>query len=114
MKTLNILIVEDEMLVALYLEEMIATIVPAVIMVEWSVAEAKKALDDLDFAFLDVDVTNGKTYELAQILERKHVPYAFVSGSRKDELPPELRNAPFISKPFHQAQIEDALQAVTT
>jgi hypothetical protein len=59
-------------------------------------------------------VTNGKTYELAQILERKHVPYAFVSGSRKDELPPELRNAPFISKPFHQAQIESALQAVTT
>jgi hypothetical protein len=34
----------------------------------WSTVAATKQVlhqDDLDFAFLDVDVTNGKTFELA-------------------------------------------------
>ncbi len=61
-------------------------------MIEGSVAATKEVLhEDLDFAFLDVDVTNGKTFEIAQILERKHVPFAFVSASPQDQLPVELR-----------------------
>jgi hypothetical protein len=38
--------------------------------------------DDLDFAFLGVDVTNGKTFELAQILGRKHVCSAAYKESK--------------------------------
>ncbi len=46
------------------------------------VAATKKILHEaLDFAFLDVYVTDGKTFEFAQILECKHVPFVFVSGS---------------------------------
>jgi CheY-like chemotaxis protein len=113
MKILHILIVEDEVLVAMDLEMMVAEIVTATFVTEGSVAATKNALhQDLDFAFLDVDVTNGKTYEIAQLLERKHVPYAFVSASRQDQLPLELRGAPFIPKPFYAAQIEHALQAI--
>jgi DNA-binding LytR/AlgR family response regulator len=69
---LRILIVEDEPLIALELEMMVSDFVSAAIVVEVSVAATKKVLhqDDLDFAFLDVDVTNGKTFELAQILGR--------------------------------------------
>jgi len=62
---------------------------------------------------LDVEVTNGKTFEIAQTLERKGVPFAFVSGSRQEELPSDLRSAPFIPKPFYPAQIERALQALS-
>jgi two-component SAPR family response regulator len=113
MKILNILIVEDETLVAMDLEMMIIKIVPAVIVIEASVASTKKVLHEaLDFAFLDVDVTNGKTFEIAEILERQHVPFVFISGSRQDQLPFELRSVPFIPKPFHAAQIEHALQAI--
>ena len=113
MKMLNILIVEDEALVAMDLEMMIKKIVPAAIVIEASVAATKKVLHEaLDFAFLDVDVTNGKTFEIAEILEGQHVPFVFISGSRQDQLPFELRSAPFIPKPFYPAQIESALQAV--
>ena len=66
----------------------------------------------LDFAFLDVDVTNGKTFEVAQILERKRVPFVFISGSPQEQLPSDLRSVPFIHKPFYPAQIERVLQAV--
>lgn len=50
-------------------------------MIEASVAGTKKVLDeDLDFAFLDIDVTNGKTFEIAKTLERKHVPFVLPLG----------------------------------
>jgi CheY-like chemotaxis protein len=113
MKRLRILIIEDEPFVAMYLEIMVLDIVTATVVVESSVAASKKALHEaLDFAFLDVEVTNGKTFEVAQMLECKHVPFVFVSGSPQDQLPFELRSVPFIPKPFFPAQIERALQAV--
>jgi hypothetical protein len=62
-----------------------------------------------DFAFLDVDATNGMTFEVAKALEAKGVPYAFLSGSQPENLPEELRPVPFIPKPFQRSQIEKAL-----
>ena len=113
MKTLHILIVEDDPLVAMGLEMMVTEIVTATVVVKESVAAAKKILHDLlDFAFLDVNVTDGKTFEVAQILERKHVPFVFISGSPQEQLPSDLRSVPFIPKPFYPAQIERVLQAV--
>ncbi|MGH6837787.1 MAG: hypothetical protein ACREDT_03115 [Methylocella sp.] len=56
--------------------------------VKASVAATKKVLDEaLDFAFLDVNVTDGKTFEVAHILERKHVPYVFISRSPQEQVP---------------------------
>jgi CheY-like chemotaxis protein len=111
MKMLRILIVEDEPFVAMDLEIVITEIVTATVVVEPSVAATKKVLHEaLDFAFLDVDVTNGKTFEIAQILERNNVPFAFVSGSPQEELPRDLRSVPFIPKPFCPAQIERLLR----
>src|ERR1700730_17180470 len=113
MTTLHILIVEDEMMVALDLETMITDLVQATVVIEASVAGTKKVLnEDIDFAFLDIDVTNGKTFEIAKILDRKQVPFVFVSGACQADLPFELHSAPFIPKPFCAAQIEQALQAV--
>lgn len=69
MKTLRVLIVEDEPLIAMDLENFVTEIVPAVAIARSSVAGAKQVLvETLDFAFLDVDVTNGKTYEIAYLL----------------------------------------------
>jgi two-component SAPR family response regulator len=82
--------------------------------VQVAISATKKVLHEaVDFAFLDVEVTNGKTFEVAQTLERKGVPFAFVSGSPQEELPSDLRSAPFIPKPFYPAQIERALQALS-
>ena len=113
MKIFRILIVEDEPWIAMDLEMIIVEFVTASVVVEGSVAGTKEVLHEaLDFAFLDIEVTDGKTFEIAQILERKHVPFVFVSGAPQDQLPFELRSIPFIPKPFHAAQIESALQAV--
>ena len=113
MKILRILIVESEMSLAMDLEMMIEKIASATFITEEFVGAAKKVLHEaLDFAFLDFDVTKGKTFEIAEILELKHVPFAFVSSSSQDQLPIELRSVPFILKPFYAAQIEWTLQAI--
>jgi DNA-binding response OmpR family regulator len=58
-----------------------------------------------DFALLDIDVTNGKTFEIARALTSKNVPFAFVTGSLKEHLPVDLGDATFIGKPFRDDQI---------
>jgi CheY-like chemotaxis protein len=113
MEPLRILVVEDEPLVAINLKEMVEEFVAATVMVEPTVAATKKALRKaVDFAFLDVQVTNGKTFEIAHMLEQKSVPFVFVSGSPQDQLPSDLRAVPFISKPLFPAQVERVLQAL--
>jgi DNA-binding response OmpR family regulator len=74
-----------------------------------AVAEARRLAGDLDFALLDVDVADGKSYGLACALAERGVPFAFVSGSKPAELPPALRDARFIAKPFLEATIVAAL-----
>jgi DNA-binding LytR/AlgR family response regulator len=134
MKTLRVLIVEDEPLLAMDLESIVTDTVSAAVIVKSSVAGAKKFLDSqfldsqflnsqtwdpqalgsrVDVAFLDVDVTNGKTFGLARILDRGHIPYAFVSGSKADELPLELRKSPFFAKPVGRREVEYLLKAVS-
>jgi DNA-binding NarL/FixJ family response regulator len=113
-KVLRILIVEDEALAALDLAAVIEQIVSAAIVSKPSVDSAIKTIREqpLDFAFLDVNVTDGETFEIAQILYRQHVPFAFVSGSNHDELPLDLQSVPFICKPAAAAQVKHVLQSI--
>jgi DNA-binding response OmpR family regulator len=104
----RILILEDDPFIALDLQCIVegeghtASVCGAV-------AEARRLAGDLDFALLDVDVADGKSYGLALALAERGVPFAFVSGSRPRELPPALRDARFIPKPFAEATIVAAL-----
>jgi DNA-binding LytR/AlgR family response regulator len=110
MPTPRVLIVEDEPMAALDLEAAIREIIAAEIIVVASVLGARRAMAaPLDFVFLDIEVTDGKTFEIALELRRNQVPFVFVSGSRSEDLPPDLRTAPFIPKPFDRHQIERIL-----
>ncbi len=107
----RVLIVEDEPMVAMDLEATVREIISAEVVVVASVSGARRAMAaPLDFAFLNIEVTDGKTFEIALELQRNEVPFVFVSGSRSEALPPDLRSAPFIPKPFDRRQIERILR----
>jgi DNA-binding LytR/AlgR family response regulator len=107
----RVLIVEDEPMVAMDLESTVKEIIAAEIVVAPSVSRAREAMaEPLDFAFLDIEVTDGQTFEIALELRRKGVPFVFVSGARPEALPPDLRGAPFIPKPFERHLIARALR----
>ena len=107
----RVLIVEDEPMVAMDLESTVKDIIAAEIVVAPSVSRAREAMaEPLDFAFLDIEVTDGQTFEIALELQRNEVPFVFVSGATPEALPPDLRGAPFIPKPFERHLIARALR----
>jgi DNA-binding response OmpR family regulator len=97
----RILIVEDDPFIALDLQAIVEGEGHRVVRVCPSLADARRhVLDDFDFALLDVDLGDGKSFEVAVRLCERHIPFAFVSGSRRSDLPSDLRGATFVAKPY--------------
>lgn len=107
---MRIMILEDDPLIALDLQLIVEDCGHEVVSLCGCLAEMRAQLSDTpDFAFLDVDLPDGKSFELAAGLDARRVPFAFVSGSRPSELPEALRHARFIPKPYSQAAIRNSL-----
>src|ERR1700722_20391223 len=109
---LRVLIVEDEPLISMTLGDIVEDTLPAEVVIKSCVREARSVINEpFDFALLDIDVTNGKTYEIARALGRKNVPYVFVTGSLQEHLPADLVDAVLIGKPYRDDQIIAAVLA---
>lgn len=103
---MRILILEDDPFIALDLQAIVEGQGHEVVGVFDTLAEAREHLGDgFDFALLDIDVTDGKSFGLAAALLEMRVPFAFVSASRPSELPTHLRGVSFIPKPFEESTI---------
>ncbi|NOG72646.1 response regulator [Roseicella sp. DB1501] len=102
------MIVEDDPMVAIDIESILLGAAEADVSVASSVRDACRVINErgFDAAFLDIDVLDGKTYELARCLAERGTPFAFVSGARREEVPAALREAPFLPKPYDPAEIE--------
>jgi DNA-binding response OmpR family regulator len=109
----RILIVEDDVLIALDLQSIVLEAIDAEILLSRSVALAKDLIEQpVDLALLDVDVTNGKTFEVAMLLKRRQVPFVFLSGSRREHIPSELLDAPFLAKPFEPRRVVEQIRKI--
>ncbi len=109
----RVLIVEDEFFVALDLELLVHKRSPAAeVVVCSSVSEAKAAAQEpFGLALLDIDVLDGRTYDVAQDLKRRGTQVIFVSGSNRHEVPDALKDVPFIPKPYAPTLIEATISA---
>lgn len=107
---MRILILEDDPLIALDLQSIVEDCGHEVAWMCDTIAEARQRISaTLDFAFLDIDLPDGKSFELAAFLDAHRVPFAFVSASGIRDVPPALRHAPFIPKPYGRAAIRNSL-----
>jgi CheY-like chemotaxis protein len=109
----RILIVEDEAFIALDIGSLMEEATGA----ETCIAATARAGKDacaagVDFAFLDVNVRDGTTLELARGLISDNVPLAFLSASNRAGLPTDLRQLPFLSKPYRRKEVLQILQRV--
>ncbi len=79
---LNILLVEDEFLIALDAEEMLRDLGAATVMVVSTFEDAEKAIGEsqFDLALLDVNLNGRKSFPLADLLAKKNTPVAFGTG----------------------------------
>lgn len=114
MAPFRVLILEDDAILALDLATIVCCWTDATVTSCRSVAQARKALvGGFDLALLDIDVTDGKSYELAASLKAQSLPFAFVSGADVSETPEGLRDAAFISKPYDQRAIEKVISSAS-
>jgi two-component SAPR family response regulator len=109
----RVLIVEDEVLIAFELGAIVQRALDAEVLMSRSVARAKQLINQpVDLALLDVDVTNDKTFEVAMLLRLRQIPFVFLSGSRREHIPEQLRDAPFIPKPNDEQKLIERLRKV--
>ncbi|ALK07919.1 response regulator [Blastochloris viridis] len=101
----RILIVEDDGMIACDLHSIVDGAGHAVIGPVASVREAQALLARCEAALLDVDVRDGKTFDLALALANRGQPFVFVTGSLPQDVPTALRAVPFLPKPFREADI---------
>ncbi len=109
---LTVLVLEDEMMVAMLLEEMLADLGCNVVGPVATVASALALVDEraIDVALLDVNLSDGQSgYKVAEALSARRIPFAFVTGYGVGTLNPDYRNRPTLQKPFHLSALTDAL-----
>ena len=109
----RILLVEDETLVAMLLEDMIADLGGTVIASASRVARALDVVNDrgtsLDLAVLDVNLGGEEAFPVAKALVERGVPFAFSTGYGNSGLPDPWRSRPTLQKPFTQDQVAAVL-----
>ena len=105
----RVLLVEDQVLVAMLLEAMLAELDCTVVGPFARVAAALKAArsEPLDGALLDVNLAGERSFPIAYELQARQVPFVFVTGFSQAVLPPDLRQVPFLIKPVRQREFVD-------
>lgn len=109
----RILVVEDEAIVAMMLEDMLAELGYAVV---GPVTRFERALElargaAIDAAVLDVNLNGRDTYAVADALNARAIPFVFATGYGAKELAERFRGTPVTQKPFHRDDLERALGA---
>ena len=112
----RILVVEDEMLIAMLLEDMLADLGHEVVGVMPRVNEALAAVsrDDFDLAILDLHLNGQSAYPVADALIARGIPFAFATGYGESGLPEKYRNRPILQKPFAREDLERTLKVFNT
>ena len=111
MSARRLLIVEDELLVALDIETILSD---AGLVVLGPVSSASEALTLIadggpDAALLDANLGGEPITEVARSLSERGIPFAYVTGYGRESLP-EGYEAPIVTKPFDAGQLLAAVR----
>jgi CheY-like chemotaxis protein len=111
----RLLVVEDEMTVAMLIEDMANELSYEISAVVPRLEDAMRLADsdDFDIAMLDVHL-NGKTvFPFAEVLDRRGVPYLFATAYGGRGIPEKFRDHLVLEKPFGPLELGRALMRLT-
>ena len=110
-KQTKLLVVEDEVMIALLLEDMLGELGYTVAAEAASIDEALEATrkTDFDLAILDADFKCRAVSSVADALVARHIRFVFVAGYGDHGLP-AYRDPPTLRKPFQIDAPKRALQ----
>ena len=111
---LTALIVEDQLLIAMDLEQILKD---AGVRVLATLASTREAIDFLQqysphFAILDVDLGEETCEPIARLMLKQQTPFLFATGyDDTGIIPADLAAVPVVHKPFDRRAILDSLRA---
>ena len=113
---LRIFIVEDEAVIAMALEDMLADLGCTVVDVAGTLTQAMGRVEamasEADGAILDVNLGGEKSYPVADALHRLAMPFFFTTGYDPSSLDERYREMPILGKPVHPAALAGALNGL--
>jgi len=110
----RILLVEDEMLVAVLIEELLENLGCDVVASVARPAQALKAIEglEIDAALLDLNLGGQDGFAVAARLEERGIPFVFATGYGGGAAEGRFEGRPVLAKPFSPTQLRDALRSV--
>ncbi len=113
--TRHVLIVEDDMLVAMLVEDMVRDLGYEVIGPASTVKEAMLLIEQrpIDCAILDINLGRGVvSAPIAQELGCRDIPFIFASGYGSQDATEGAGGTLVLNKPYRLKDLDDALRAV--
>jgi two-component sensor histidine kinase/CheY-like chemotaxis protein len=110
----RLLLVEDEMMVGMFMQEVLETIGYRPTDPIGRLADAIAAATNERFrgAVLDMNLNGEIVYPLAELLTEQSVPFLFVTGYAPRSVDPRFAAVPILQKPVMQEELASALQDV--
>lgn len=107
----QILVLDDEPLVAMLLEDFLSDLGYATVGPAGSLSEALRLIEagPIDAAILDVLVGRDLSYPVAAALKARKVPFAFSTGRGEMEFVDPFPDAPILSKPYTISDLANVL-----
>lgn len=110
----RILVVDDELVIAMDLEARLSGL-GCIVIGPAATAAAAIALigsEEIDAALVDANLGGHRVDDVAASLAQRHIPFAFVTGYGPEALPDTFRHVPVVAKPINVAQLNETLAAL--
>jgi CheY-like chemotaxis protein len=114
LNALRVLVIEDEAMIAMLIEDMLAELGCAMLGPAADTARAFAMIEEAKFdaAILDVNLGGERTMPVAAILKSKGIPFVFATGYGASGIDAEFDDRPVLTKPFRNADLEAALRSL--
>jgi CheY-like chemotaxis protein len=109
---LRVIVIEDDSLICLLFEDMLADLGCKVVGVASDFKRATELAqrdESIDVAILDVNLGGQLVFPVADILSRRGIPFLFATGMGAGGLPADWQGHCSVSKPMTMASLADAL-----
>jgi DNA-binding response OmpR family regulator len=109
----RVLLVEDEVMIAMLVEDMLEVLGHDLAAVATRLEEALALTrsEVFDLAILDLNLGSALTYPVADVLRDKGVPFIFATGYGSGGLKEAYADLPTLQKPFNQEALGHAITA---
>ena len=107
----RVLVVEDEMLVLMMIEDMLAELGCESVTAAAAVDQALALIETqvFDAAMLDMNLNGNTSHSVAEALVARGVPFVYSTGNKGDAVRDGYRDRPVLKKPFKYSELVEIL-----